>query len=201
MTFVGQRSREEPGYQTIVLADTYSRRAYVARTAAAPSCRDRRQDLPAQTAWLESVGGDSKCATAVTVYDLLDRRGAEHDEPAELDEVARAAAARFEVRAEIARDTQTRWAGRKRRKEVMQLALADVSLLLREKFARWLRSSRASQVGGSARESNPPSRRSREAPSVLKLIADDRLQGYVAVRIHRLSTAATVFQACTYLPR
>ena len=48
---------------------------------------------------------------------------------------ARAAAARFEVRAEIARDAQTRWAGRKRRKELVQLALADVSLLLRENFA------------------------------------------------------------------
>src|SRR6185295_12456059 len=87
------------------------------------------------TAWLESVGGDSKRVTAVTVYDLLDRRGAEHDEPAELDEVARAAAARFEVGAEIARNAQTRWAGRKRRKEIMQLAFGDVSLLLRENFA------------------------------------------------------------------
>lgn len=72
----------------------------MARTAAQPSCHDLHQDLPAQTAWLESVGGDSKRATAVTVCDLLDRRGAEHDEPAELDKVARAAAARFEVRAE-----------------------------------------------------------------------------------------------------
>src|ERR1043166_874272 len=116
--------------EAVTCSGPHSRRSRILQL-----CNDVHQDLPVQTAWLESVGGDSKPAPAVTIYDLLDRRRTEDNEPAELDEVARAAATRFEVRAEIARDAQAGWAGRKRRKEVMQLALADVSLLLRENFA------------------------------------------------------------------
>lgn len=39
--------------------------------AAQPSCHDLHEDLPVQAAWLESVGGDSKRATAVMSMSAL----------------------------------------------------------------------------------------------------------------------------------